>query len=118
MTDARTLQRQLATLQQSNAELLQRALNAEQISQYLDVFEAGRTAYPGMPELDSGVRLVLALRGGKVLDLLGVENGAYLVLSNKGPLSGTTDRYERLVALKNQYDPGNLFRLNQNIPPD
>jgi homoserine dehydrogenase len=31
------------------------------------------------------------------LDLLGVENGAYLVLSNKGPLSGTTARYERLV---------------------
>jgi homoserine dehydrogenase len=31
------------------------------------------------------------------LDLLGVENGARLVLSNKGPLSGTTSRYERLV---------------------
>ncbi|MDQ3285708.1 MAG: homoserine dehydrogenase [Actinomycetota bacterium] len=31
------------------------------------------------------------------LDLLGVENGARLVLSNKGPLSGTSFRYERLV---------------------
>jgi homoserine dehydrogenase len=31
------------------------------------------------------------------LDLLGVENGARLVLSNKGPLSGTSSRYERLV---------------------
>ena len=31
------------------------------------------------------------------LDLLGVEKGARLVLSNKGPLSGTTARYERLV---------------------
>lgn len=27
------------------------------------------------------------------------------------------DRYERLVALKNEWDPGNLFRVNQNIEP-
>jgi hypothetical protein len=27
------------------------------------------------------------------------------------------DQYERLVALKNQYDPTNFFRLNQNIEP-
>jgi FAD/FMN-containing dehydrogenase len=27
------------------------------------------------------------------------------------------DKYERLVALKNKYDPTNLFRMNQNIPP-
>jgi FAD/FMN-containing dehydrogenase len=25
--------------------------------------------------------------------------------------------YDRLVALKNQYDPTNLFRLNQNVAP-
>lgn len=26
--------------------------------------------------------------------------------------------YERLVALKNKYDPTNLFSMNQNVPPD
>jgi FAD/FMN-containing dehydrogenase len=27
------------------------------------------------------------------------------------------DNYERLVAIQNKYDPGNLFRVNQNIKP-
>jgi FAD/FMN-containing dehydrogenase len=27
------------------------------------------------------------------------------------------DTYERLVQLKNTYDPSNLFRINQNVPP-
>ena len=27
------------------------------------------------------------------------------------------DNYERLVAIKKKYDPGNLFRVNQNIKP-
>lgn len=41
------------------ARVHRRPLSAEQISRYLDVFEAGRSAYPGMAELESGVRLVL-----------------------------------------------------------
>jgi FAD/FMN-containing dehydrogenase len=27
------------------------------------------------------------------------------------------ENYDRLVSIKNQYDPTNLFRVNQNIRP-
>jgi FAD/FMN-containing dehydrogenase len=40
------------------------------------------------------------------------EEGEALVRSSYGPTN-----YERLAALKAKYDPGNLFRLNQNIKP-
>ena len=40
----------------------------------------------------------VAVHGGTYdLDLLGIRNGSYLVLSNKGPLSGSTRQYEQLV---------------------
>lgn len=52
--------------------------------------------------------------GSVYVNYLGQENdeGADRVRSAYGP-----DKYERLAALKNKYDPTNLFRLNQNIKP-
>src|SRR5579859_1351232 len=48
--------------------------------------------------------------------------GVYVnFLSNEGEdrvrAAYDADTYDRLVALKNKYDPANLFRLNQNIKP-
>jgi hypothetical protein len=40
------------------------------------------------------------------------DEGEERVRSTYGP-----ERYDRLVALKDRYDPTNLFHLNQNIPP-
>ena len=50
------------------------------------------------PELGfTRVVVDVAVHGGTFdLDLLGIRGGAYLVLSNKGPLSGSTAQYEQL----------------------
>ncbi len=49
--------------------------------------------------------------GGAFLNFLG-EEGQHHVRRAFG-----TDKYQRLVQIKDRYDPWNLFRLNQNIPP-
>lgn len=50
--------------------------------------------------------------GGIFLSFPGMgEEGQQLVEAAHGP------NHERLVALKNKYDPNNLFRMNQNISP-
>lgn len=50
--------------------------------------------------------------GGLYVNFSGFgEEGANLVRETYGP------NYERLVKIKNSYDPENLFRMNQNIKP-
>ena len=50
--------------------------------------------------------------GGLYVNFAGLgEEGEQLVRSAYG------SHYDRLVALKNKYDPTNFFRLNQNIKP-
>jgi hypothetical protein len=51
-----------------------------------------------------------ALTGGTYVNFLSAE-GDERVRAAYG------DKYDRLVALKDEYDPTNLFRLNQNIAP-
>ena len=50
--------------------------------------------------------------GGVNVNFLTGEEGNQRVLAAYGAAN-----YERLVGLKNKYDPQNMFRLNQNIPP-
>ena len=49
--------------------------------------------------------------GGVYVNYLG-EEGQDRVRAAYGE-----DKYARLVALKDKYDPDNFFRINQNIPP-
>ena len=51
--------------------------------------------------------------GGSYINVLGreAEEGVDRIRAAFG------ENYERLVALKNKYDPTNLFRHNQNIRP-
>ncbi len=52
--------------------------------------------------------------GGVYVNYLGreAEEGAGRIEAAYG-----AEKYARLVALKNKYDPKNFFRLNQNIKP-
>ena len=67
---------------------------------------------------DEAVAWAQGLHGAMAPSLTG---GTYVnFLSNEGDervRAAYGDKYDRLVALKDEYDPTNLFRLNQNIAP-
>ena len=79
--------------------------------------EGGRLSELGVEPLEDVLRsepapgftrvvVDVAVHGGTFdLDLLGIQNGSYLVLSNKGPLSGKTAEYRELMRMI----PGRLW---------
>jgi homoserine dehydrogenase len=84
-------------------ELLPRAIRLKE--------EGGRLAELGVEPLEDVLRsepepgftrvvVDVAVHGGTFgLDLIGIEGGAYLILSNKGPLSGSTAQYRQLMRM-------------------
>jgi hypothetical protein len=52
---------------------------------------------------------------GVYVNYLGTESDEGI---NRIPSAYGAGKYERLLGLKKKYDPANLFRMNQNIPPD
>ena len=64
------------------------------------------------------VPIVLRLtRSVAVLLIIVVNFAGFGEEGEKQVRSAYGANYERLLALKNKYDPTNLFRMNQNIKP-
>jgi FAD/FMN-containing dehydrogenase len=55
---------------------------------------------------------MLPLSHGVYVNFMGMNEGEDRVRAAYG-----NETYDRLVALKNRYDPTNLFRVNHNIRP-
>jgi FAD/FMN-containing dehydrogenase len=52
---------------------------------------------------------------GVYVNYLGTESDEGI---NRIPAAYGAGKYEKLLGLKKKYDPTNLFRMNQNIPPE
>ncbi len=78
------------------------------ISQWLDAADSD-TNIAWARETYDAMRPHMA--GGRYVNYIGEEEGEDPVAAAYGP------NYQRLRALKDTYDPQNLFHMNQNIPP-
>jgi FAD/FMN-containing dehydrogenase len=70
---------------------------------------------------DEERQLAWAAEFGKAMEPFGSRNAALNFVMDEGQerVQSTygAEKYARLVALKDEYDPGNLFRRNQNVRP-
>jgi FAD/FMN-containing dehydrogenase len=51
------------------------------------------------------------------VNFVGVEGGSAADIRDAARAAYGDRKLGRLTALKNRYDPDNVFRLNHNIPP-
>jgi len=59
--------------------------------------------------------LQITIKEGVYVNYLGTEADEG---SNRLPAAYGPGKFEKLLALKQKYDPTNLFRMNQNIRPE
>lgn len=92
------------------------AFNCRQAHLYLDV----QATAPSLDQLKGGKQAIATLRqrlsqdmmGETLINFIDADVGSYLTRA-----AYTSKNYQRLVALKDRYDPKNIFRFNHNIPP-
>ena len=81
------------------------SINVAAITETVDGFDAER-------EWAQGLWAALEPHQTSVYVNFLMDEGELRIRRSYGP-----EKYDRLKALKNRYDPDNFFRLNQNIPP-